>query len=331
MGSHVFAVYSRGNSDGYAGELWWAYSTDNGANWQQYPTPVMYGKYHSRFGPLGRTHVTLGSEAEGFGGASMAFLYEQGVLYAYIYTLYISPSRENHAVTAYLALTYKIRIVLSTASGLTSDRYILLRNTWTPHDGAFVFSSWPGYSYSPDSTYEPGAPFIGDYDSSWNETTGNIFVPSSVTHNGSVFVMLLGTHFSGDNNTTPLRYRVSSNGVDWCGPAGLDAGFGNTTDKGVYQIDISALATDANAAGPHHRSPVVGETSFHNSMWYGTLSGTTSYWGFLTLSRWAEDPAVPDGGDPDDGDWYNGSRILPVKFRLASNATFPGGCGVLPH
>lgn len=334
---NLYMAYIRGSSDIYAGEVWWAYSTDDGQTWTDTTTPLMYGKYHSQYGPRAIEHVTgSNSETEGFDSMSMAMRFdESGVLWAYIYASYRHPAREvngSNDIPFVSYITYRVQIDRSIAGGLTGTRQVFYNDPvqgwgWKPHNGAFA---WKDH----DSNDPSCGPCTGVYypDKDWSDATklypGRLNQPSAqtsgqtngwyyyggpqldnlywntrtVTHNGTDFVMLLWNGALDVTNTTapPEKLTISHNGVDWCGP---------------YDVDLRGIVSDPNAI-----NSLVGTSApvAHPALWYGTLSGVTAYWGFLSLHgignpQW--------NGSAWEYQLYNGTQILPIK--LLPNGTFP--------
>jgi hypothetical protein len=309
-GSKLYMAYIRGSSDIYAGSVWWAYSTNSGVTWTDSTTPLLYGKYHSQYGPGGRQHErdTTGKLLEGFDALTMAFRNEGGSTWAYIYASYAHPSREAstsiYGMQSYI--TYRIRIDPAVAGGLTSDRQVLYNNpaspaglVWKQHNGAFAWSDndptcWVcDTTYLPDTNYSDSTKLApGRLRGGWEivDPSLGVWNTASVTHNGTDFVMLLWNGNGSLAANSAIKFRVSQNGADWSAP---------------YDVDLTYLNTDPNATPPgasHGLIPV------HPAMWYGTLGGQTAYWGFFSLHWFGA---------------YNGTRILPVKLTVPAGQMFP--------
>ncbi|HEX8616728.1 MAG TPA: hypothetical protein VF911_03985, partial [Thermoanaerobaculia bacterium] len=316
-GTTLYMAHLRGNSDIYAGSVWWAYSTDNGVTWQESATPLMYGKYHSQFGPRGKEHVFSGGsetsgawEPEGFHSVTMAFRTEGTSTWAYIYASYYHPGREANVNSWATSsnLTYRIRIDKTMSGHLSNDRQLLYDDpaqgfVWKRHNGAFTWSDpvagdpttcWVcNAPYLPDTNYADATKVApGRVRSSWQHYTSQdgLWDTASVTHNGTDFVMLLWNGNANLAGNEQMKVKVSKNGVDWSGP---------------YSVDASYLLTDPKATPP---GASVGLLPVHPTLWYGTLSGTTAYWGFFPLHWFGT---------------YNGTRILPAKLGVPSGQTFP--------
>lgn len=263
IGTKLYMAYTKGNGDWWTGEIWFAVSSDDGATWSVYPTPIFYPLYH-------RGHHANPCN-EGFVGPGLTTVDINGQTYFYLYAGYSHPTA-HYAPGGYSTVTYRWPFNPGHQYGFGSPVEIYYDGAYKTHSGKLVWTYDSGAAYNTtDGKLDPAK-----LQSSWGAAP-NVWSAGSVatqTINGQVYKMMIvdGWRSVGD----PLRIVVSCNGTKWSAPIVVDTSLLNSTYPNKWIVN--------------------------NAIWYGTLSGVTGLWGFLSL------------GDQSGTGPYHGTRILPVKI-----------------
>jgi hypothetical protein len=277
MDNKLFMAFAKGNGDWWSGEIWWAVSGDDGANWSVYQNPIIYGYYHRwHRGSNPDPHGTAFCN-EGIVGISLATTTDaSGKVWFHVYASYAHPDAERNTSIdpPYSAIDFRFGYNPLHPFGFGTGTDLWYNGAYRPSSGKFVWS------------YDSGAPQIrndGGLDeklhpasvlASWaqNNFFGTAGVTTQMVNNQKFYLMMIdGWRSVGD----PLHVVTSCDGTNW---------------SSVQNVSTQAVTN----AYP-------GKMLVNNSMWYGTLSNITSLWGFLSLS--------PDTANP-----FDGTRILPVKI-----------------
>lgn len=292
LNNKVYMAFEKGNGDIWNGEIWWAVSSDWGRTWSVYPSPILYGLYHRGHdagavrcseNPMETICRCEGDPTkvcgcgEGFAGISMTTSTDAGVTWIHIYGGYTHPDRERRAWDAWTsAVHYRFRYDPNHPYGFSSTKQLYYNGGFINHSGKFVWGYDAGAPYASDIKLDPTLTHA-----SWARP--DIIGTASVTKdaNGIYYMLVDGWRKPGD----PLYYVTSCDAVSW---------------SGLKTIDTTAIPSPQ----PGHPALVI-----NNAIWYGTLSGQTGMWGFLSLGQYCSlDP-------------YDGTRILPVKITFSAPQT----------
>lgn len=207
IGNKVFMAYEKGNGDWWNGEIWWAVSSDWGATWSVYSSPILYGLNH-------RAHDADGGCPEGFAGISMTTSTDAGGTWVHIYGSYFHPDRERRAQDSGVsAVHYRFRYDANHPFGFSSTKQLYYNGGFINHSGKFVWG------------YEAGSPLAGDVkleptltDAPWSPD--GYFFTSSVTKDSSGIYYMLVDNWRNDGD--PLHYVTSCDAVTWSGVKHID-------------------------------------------------------------------------------------------------------------
>lgn len=274
MDNKIFMAFNKGDSDWWSGEVWWAVSSDDGANWSVYPNPILYGYYH-------RWHKGSGTPGvfcnEGIGGIALTTTTDSsGKVWFHIYASYGHPDSErNTAIDPYYStMDFRFGYNPQHPFGFGTGTDLWYNGAYRPNSGKFVWSYDAGPTQTRndggvDDRLSPGAVQANWFQSSY---FGVNSIATEVVGGQKYYILLIdGWRSVGD----PLHVVTSCDGTNW---------------SAVQNIDTSAIT-----------NIYPGASVFNNGIWYGTLSGTTSLWGFLSLGT-------------NSTNIYDGTKILPVKI-----------------
>jgi hypothetical protein len=214
---------------------------------------------------------------EGIGGIALTTTTDSsGKVWFHIYASYGHPDSErNTAIDPYYStMDFRFGYNPQHPFGFGTGTDLWYNGAYRPNSGKFVWS----YDTGPTQTRNDGgvddrlAP--GAVQANWFQSSyfGVNSIATQVVNGQKVYILLVdGWRQVGD----PLHVVTSCDGTNW---------------SAVQNIDTSAIT-----------NIYPGASVFNNGLWYGTLSGTTSLWGFLSL-----------GTNP--ANLYDGTKILPVKI-----------------
>lgn len=234
-----------------------------------YSSPIFYGLYH-------RGHAAHGACPEGFAGISMTTTQEGTNTWIHIYGSYHHPDRERRTGdSGTSAIHVRFLYDRNHPFGFSSTAQLYYNGNFISHSGKYVWGYDTGAPYGTDPKLDPNLAAAP-----WSPP--GYFFTYSVTKAGSTgpYYMIVDKWRGAGE---PLYYVTSCDAIHW---------------SGVKTIDTTAVS-----------NLYPNKILVNNALWYGTLSGTTAMWGFLSLGQFC------------GSDVYNGSRILPVKVAFNPQET----------
>ena len=262
------------------GKLYMAFMKGNGDWWNGevwWAVSSDYGQTWSvysspiLYGNYHRGHDADGSCPEGFAGLSMVASTDAGGTWINIYGTYFHPNREKRSFdSGTSAIHYRFRYEPLHTYGFSATKQLLYNGSFINHSGKFVWAYDSGSALSGDIKLDPSLTA-----SSWGN--GGYFFTSAATKDNSGTYYILVDHWRTVGES--LYYKTSTDAVNW---------------STVKTIDTTAVSN----AYPN-------KIIVNNALWYGTLSGQTGLYGFLSLGEYCSTT----------GNVYDGTRILPVKIN----------------
>lgn len=279
LDNKLFMAFAKGNGDWWTGEIWWAVSTDDGATWNVYQNPIIYGYYHRWHHASNPPNTPAPAPFcnEGVVGISLAAIADAGgKMWFHVYAGYAHPDAERNTAVdpPYSAIDFRFGYNPLHPFGFGTGTDLWYNGAYRPNSGKFVWSYDPGPAQTRndgglDDKLQPGTVLATWTQNGLFSTFG---VTTQTVNNQNFYLMMIDGWRSAGG---PLHVVTSCDGTNW---------------SGVQDINTQAVTN----AYPE-------KMLVNNSMWYGTLSNIASLWGFLSL---APDPSNP----------FDGTRILPVKI-----------------
>ena len=256
IGSKLFMAYEKGNGDWWTGEMWFAVSSDEGATWSVYPTPIfypLYHRWHHASAPSGSSEFCN----EGFVGPSLTTVDVGGVTYFHLYAGYAHPASE-YGPGGYSIVDYRWPYNPGHPYGFAGPVQLYYNGAYQTHSGKLVWTYDSGAVYTPSDTKLDPTKVQSSWGSSFNVWAAGSVATQVISGQTYKLMIVDGWRNAGD----PLRIVTSCDGTNWSAP-------------------ISVSTSLVSSYYP-------GKIIVNNAIWHGTLGGVTSLWGFLSLGDYSK-------------------------------------------